>query len=277
MVKVAVDLVKEGLIDEKEAVRRLEPAKLDELMHPSIDPKASKKVLAKGLPASPGAAIGKIVFTASEAEALAEKEERVILVRVETSPEDIHGMKAAQGILTARGGMTSHAAVVARGMGKCCVAGCSALAVDYQAQRFSVQTPSGTVVVKRGDVITLDGGKGEVIVGAVPMTAAALDDNWTEVMTWVDGARRLRVRTNADTPVDAKTARVNAGCRIGRIIIRANIDGRNRHQRRGENFDVFERCPSREVLPSHCNFLLFARRLFRRRRRGRGGDRHGVG
>jgi pyruvate,orthophosphate dikinase len=215
MVRIAVEMVKEGLISKEEAILRLDAAKLDELLHPMLDPKAEKNVIARGLPASPGAAVGKVVFHADEAEAMAAKEEKVILVRVETSPEDIHGMKAAQGILTARGGMTSHAAVVARGMGKCCVAGCSALAVDYQAQRFSVQTPSGTVTVKRGDVITLDGGKGEVIVGAVPMTAAALDDNWTEMMTWVDGARRLRVRTNADTPVDAQTARAFGAEGIG--------------------------------------------------------------
>ncbi len=215
MVRIAAEMVGEGLITKEEAILRLDAAKLDELLHPMLDPAAEKKVIAKGLPASPGAAVGKVVFNADEAEALAAKEEKVILVRVETSPEDIHGMKAAQGILTARGGMTSHAAVVARGMGKCCVAGCGALQVDYHNQRFAVQTPSGTVTVKRGDVITLDGGKGEVILGAVPMTAAALDDNFREVMAWVDAARRLKVRTNADTPVDAQTARAFGAEGIG--------------------------------------------------------------
>jgi pyruvate,orthophosphate dikinase len=215
MVRIAVEMVKEGLITREQAILRMEAQKLDELLHPMLDPAAEKKVIARGLPASPGAAVGKVVFHADEAESMAAKDEKVILVRVETSPEDIHGMKAAQGILTARGGMTSHAAVVARGMGKCCVAGCGALQVDYAAQRFTVQSGGETFVVKRGDVVTLDGGKGEVILGAVPLTAAALDDNWRELMDWVDGARRLRVRTNADTPTDAKTARAFGAEGIG--------------------------------------------------------------
>jgi pyruvate,orthophosphate dikinase len=203
MVRIGVEMVKEGMLDEREAVLRMDPQKLDELLHPMLDPSAPKQVIARGLPASPGAAVGKVVFHADDAEAMAQKGEKVILVRVETSPEDIHGMNAAEGILTARGGMTSHAAVVARGMGKCCVAGCGALAIDYARQQFSVNGQ----VVKRGDLLTLDGGKGDVIVGAVPMTAPALDEDYRTLMTWVDRARRLRVRTNADTPTDAQTAR----------------------------------------------------------------------
>jgi pyruvate, orthophosphate dikinase len=203
MVRIGVEMVREQLITPDEAVLRMDPHKLDELLHPMLDPRAPKNVIAKGLPASPGAAVGKVVFHADDAEALAQKGELVILVRVETSPEDIHGMNAAQGILTARGGMTSHAAVVARGMGKCCVAGAGSIAVDYARAQFSV----GGVVVRKGDVITLDGGKGEVILGAVPMTAPALDADYQTLMTWVDAARRLRVRTNADTPTDAQTAR----------------------------------------------------------------------
>jgi pyruvate,orthophosphate dikinase len=211
MVKVAVDLVKEGLIDENEAVRRIEPGKLDELLHPSVDPAAEKKVIAKGLPASPGAAIGKVVFTASEAQALAEHEERVILVRVETSPEDIHGMKAAQGILTARGGMTSHAAVVARGMGKPCVVAATSLVVDMRARTFS----AAGVTVRAGDVISLDGSTGEVMLGPVPLIPAKVTGELGELMTWVDARRRLGVRTNADTPADARTARAFGAEGIG--------------------------------------------------------------
>jgi pyruvate,orthophosphate dikinase len=207
MVRIAVEMVAEGLITQKEAVLRQDPQKLDELLHPTLDPRAPKKVIARGLPASPGAAVGKVVFHADDAEAMAQKGEKVVLVRVETSPEDIHGMTAAQGILTARGGMTSHAAVVARGMGKCCVAGCSPISVDYSREQFSVASGETVIVVKRGDIISLDGGRGEVILGAVPMSAPALDDDYRKLMTWVDEARRLRVRTNADTPTDAQTAR----------------------------------------------------------------------
>jgi pyruvate,orthophosphate dikinase len=207
MVRIGVEMVKEGMITSDEAVLRMDPHKIDELLHPTLDPKAPKNVIARGLPASPGAAVGKVVFHADDAEQMAQKGEKVILVRVETSPEDIHGMNAAQGILTARGGMTSHAAVVARGMGKCCVAGCSVLQVDYERAQFSVNVGGKPVVVKKGDVLTLDGAKGEVILGAVPMTAPALDDDYRQLMTWVDAARRLKVRTNADTPTDAQTAR----------------------------------------------------------------------
>ncbi len=203
-IKVAVDMVREGLIDEKTAVLRVAPSQLDQLLHPSLDPKAQKKVIAKGLPASPGAASGEVVFTADEAEAAAKLGLKVILVRVETSPEDIHGMHAAQGILTARGGMTSHAAVVARGMGKCCVAGCGDIKVDYAAGQFVANNGQ---VLKKGDVITLDGSTGEVMLGAVPTVAPQMTGDFATLMEWVDTFRKLKVRTNADTPKDAKTAR----------------------------------------------------------------------
>jgi len=203
-IKIAVDMVAEGLIDEKTAVLRVAPSQLDQLLHPSLDPKAPKKKIAKGLPASPGAASGQVVFTADEAEAAAKLGLKVILVRVETSPEDIHGMHAAQGILTARGGMTSHAAVVARGMGKCCVAGCGDITVNYRAESF---TAKGGVVVKKGDVITLDGSAGEVMLGQVPTVPPQLTGDFGTLMGWVDRFRRLKVRTNADTPHDSKVAR----------------------------------------------------------------------
>jgi pyruvate,orthophosphate dikinase len=207
MVKIAVDLVREGVISKDEAVLRLEPDKLDELLHPTFDPDASKDVIAVGLPASPGAAVGKVVFTADDAVARAEKGEQVILVRLETSPEDIHGMKAAAGILTGRGGMTSHAAVVARGMGRCCVAGCGALQIDYAGRLFSVSVDGREVTVRAGDVISIDGSTGEVMLGAVPVTAGRLDDDFAILMSWVDEARSMRVRTNADTPNDAAVGR----------------------------------------------------------------------
>jgi pyruvate,orthophosphate dikinase len=207
MVRIAVEMVKEGMISADEAVLRADAGKLDEFLHPMLDPKAEKKIIARGLPASPGAAVGKVVFHADDAVAEAQKGERVVLVRVETSPEDIHGMTAAQGILTARGGMTSHAAVVARGMGKCCVAGAGSINVDYAKAQMSINVDGKVVVVKKGDVLSLDGAKGEVILGAVPMSAPALDDDYKQLMTWVDERRKLRVRTNADTPTDAQTAR----------------------------------------------------------------------
>ncbi len=202
-IKIAVDMVKEGLITEKEAVLRVEPQQLDQLLHPSLDPTAKRDVIAKGLPASPGAAGGEVVFTADEAEEAARLGLKVILVRVETSPEDIHGMHAAQGILTARGGMTSHAAVVARGMGKCCVAGCSDIKVDYKAQQFT----AGGLVIKKGDTITLDGSTGEVMKGAVPTVQTEMTGDFARIMSWVDKFRRLKVRTNADTPHDSAVAR----------------------------------------------------------------------
>ncbi|APG27902.1 pyruvate, phosphate dikinase [Syntrophotalea acetylenivorans] len=203
-IKIAVDMVQEGLIDEKEAVLRVAPGQLDQLLHPSLDPKAVKDVIATGLPASPGAAGGEIVFSAEDAEEAKKLGLKVILVRIETSPEDIHGMHAAEGILTARGGMTSHAAVVARGMGKCCVAGCGGIKVDYAAQQFV--TNSGEVF-KKGDIVTLDGSTGEVMKGSVPTVQPELTGDFGLLMSWVDKFRRLKVRTNADTPLDAQVAR----------------------------------------------------------------------
>jgi pyruvate, orthophosphate dikinase len=202
-VKIAVDMVAEGLISKEEAVLRVAPEQLDQLLHPSLDPSAAKEVVAKGLPASPGAASGEIVFSADEAEAEAKLGKKVILVRVETSPEDIHGMHAAQGILTARGGMTSHAAVVARGMGKCCVSGCGDIKIDYRAEQFSAAGQT----FNRGDIITLDGSTGEVMKGEVPTVQPELTGEFGELMGWVDEIRRLKVRTNADTPYDSKVAR----------------------------------------------------------------------
>ena len=207
MVKIAVDLVNEGVISRDEAVLRLEPDKLDELLHPGFDKDAARDVIARGLPASPGAAVGHVVFSADDAVARAASGEKVILVRLETSPEDIHGMKAAAGILTARGGMTSHAAVVARGMGRCCVSGCGALQIDYAAGSFTVEAGDRSIIVSEGDLISLDGSTGEVMLGAVPVTEGQLDEDFATVMTWVDEARRLKVRTNADTPHDSSVAR----------------------------------------------------------------------
>jgi pyruvate,orthophosphate dikinase len=201
--KIAVDMAREGLIDQKEAVKRIDPASLDQLLHPTLDPKAEKKVLAKGLPASPGAASGKVVFSADTAEHLAAKGETVILVRIETSPEDIHGMHAAKGILTTRGGMTSHAAVVARGMGRACVAGAGDLRVDYKTQQFTVMGQT----VKAGDIITINGSTGEIILGEVPTIQPDLSGDFAELMVWADAIRTLKVRANAETPLDARTAR----------------------------------------------------------------------
>ena len=212
-VRTAVEMKKEELITKEEAICRVDATSLDQLLHPTLDPDAPKKLLARGLSASPGAAQGKIVFSADEAERRAQQGEAVILVRVETSPEDIHGMKAARGILTARGGMTSHAAVVARGMGKPCVAGCSALSVNYQEQTvtISVYDEQGgggdRVTLKKGDLITLDGGTGSVYEGALPTVNAALTGEFAELMGWADEIRKLKVRANADTPLDARTAR----------------------------------------------------------------------
>lgn len=202
-VKIAVDLEAEGLIDKKTAVLRVEPQKLDELLHRRIDPDADVTLLAKGLDASPGAATGKVVFDSDEAAEMGEHGEKVILVRTETSPEDIHGMAAAQGILTSRGGMTSHAAVVARGMGKPAVAGCEDIKVDYKAGQFT--TPDGTVV-KKGDYITIDGGTGNVYLGEVPTIDPEMDENFEKLMSWADEFRTMQVRTNADTPEDAELA-----------------------------------------------------------------------
>ncbi|NTW66174.1 MAG: pyruvate, phosphate dikinase [Nitrospirae bacterium] len=201
-VKIAVDMVQEGLITKEEAVLRVEPASLDQLLHPVIDPKAKVEVIARGLPASPGAASGKVVFTADEAVRLAKKE-KVILVRPETTPDDIHGMDAAKGILTARGGMTSHAAVVARGMGKPCVAGCESIRVDLKAEKFFV----GKYTVKMGDFITIDGGTGRVIIGKVPTKDPEVSGDFGTLMKWADEVRTMGVRANADIPRDAKMAR----------------------------------------------------------------------
>jgi pyruvate,orthophosphate dikinase len=201
--KVAVDMVKEGLIDQKEAIKRIDPASLDQLLHPMLDPKAPRKVIARGLPASPGAAGGHAVFTADEAEDRASKGEKVILVRAETSPEDIHGMHAAVGILTTRGGMTSHAAVVARGMGRPCVSGAGDLRIDANARTMKVRD----VVVRDGDLITIDGGTGEVMLGEVPTIQPELSGDFATLMGWADSVRKLKVRTNAETPLDARTAR----------------------------------------------------------------------
>jgi pyruvate,orthophosphate dikinase len=202
-VQVAVDMVHEGLIDKATAVRRVSPDQLDQLLHPTVDPNADTKVIAQGLPASPGAAQGKVVFDPDEAEELAREGEKVVLVRQETSPDDFHGMVAAQAIVTARGGMTSHAAVVARGMGKSCVCGASVLNIDYGQQQFSV---NGSVVPK-GEWITVDGSTGRVFLGKVPTIQPTLGDDFRELMTWADEFRKLRVRANADTPRDAEVAR----------------------------------------------------------------------
>ncbi len=201
--KIAVDMAQSGLIDEREAVRRIEPESLDQLLHPTLDPKAPKTVLARGLPASPGAASGVVVFSADEAEARAGRGEAVILVRIETSPEDIHGMHAAKGILTARGGMTSHAAVVARGMGRACVAGAGDLRIDYRAGTLTVREHT----VKVGERITINGSTGEVMLGEVPTIQPELSGDFATLMAWADEARSMGVRANADTPTDAKTAR----------------------------------------------------------------------
>lgn len=203
-VRTAVEMVKEGLIDKETAIKRVDAAQLDQLLHPRLDPKAKKEVLAKGLPASPGAAVGRIVFTAEDAEIWTGKGEQVILVRIETSPDDIHGMNVANGILTARGGMTSHAAVVARGMGKCCVAGCSSLKIDRAAKRMEI---GGAFNLKEGDWITLDGTLGEVCVGKIPTIDPELTGEFGILMGWADELRKLKVRTNADTPHDAQVAR----------------------------------------------------------------------
>ncbi|RMD83475.1 MAG: pyruvate, phosphate dikinase, partial [Candidatus Dadabacteria bacterium] len=202
-VRIAVDMVNERLISRAEAIARIEPEQIDQLLHPSIDPRASKTVIAKGLGASPGAASGAVVFSSEEAVAAAGRGEPVVLVRVETSPEDFSGMVAAQGILTARGGRTSHAAVVARGIGKPCVAGCEALRIDYAAGTMAV----GDTVVRQGDPITIDGSTGEVMLGRVPTVEPKMSGHFATLMKWADEVRRLGVRTNADTPKDAAVAR----------------------------------------------------------------------
>ena len=201
--KTAVDMAHEGLITRAEAVARIEPRMLEQLLHPTIDPDSGSDIFARGLPASPGAASGTVVFTSEEAEIARTQGRKVILVRVETSPEDVHGMHAARGILTTRGGMTSHAAVVARGMGKPCVCGAGTIRVDFHAGTMS----AGGRTIRRGDMITIDGGTGQVLVGAVPLREPELSGAFAELMDWADTFRRLRIRTNVDTPADARAAR----------------------------------------------------------------------
>lgn len=201
--KIAVDMVSEGLISKEEAILRVDPTALDQLLHPTLDPNAPQTIIAKGLPASPGAASGRAVFTADDAEDWASKGEKVILIRVETSPEDIHGMHAAQGIITSRGGMTSHAAVVARGMGRPCVAGAGALNIDTKAKTLSV----GEYKVSEGDIVTIDGAQGTIILGNVPTRQPELSGDFATLMGWADATRRMQVRANAETPLDAQTAK----------------------------------------------------------------------
>ncbi len=201
--KMAVDMVEEGLIDEATAIKRVDPMALDQLLHPTLDPKAPRDILGRGLPASPGAASGQIVLDADTAEKRAEMGEAVILVRVETSPEDIHGMHAAKGILTARGGMTSHAAVVARGMGRPCVSGASGLSIDMKTRTLKM----GGRELKEGDILTLDGASGDIMAGEVPTIEPELAGDFATLMEWADKHRRMKVRTNAETPTDCKMAR----------------------------------------------------------------------
>ena len=211
--KIACDLVDEGMIDEKKAVAMIEPRSLDALLHPQFDPAALKSAapIGKALPASPGAAAGKIVFSAEDAEEWAARGEKVVLVRLETSPEDIVGMKAAQGILTVRGGMTSHAAVVARGMGRCCVSGCSEIAMDEANKQFTLAGKT----YHEGDAISLDGSTGNIYDGLMPTVAASIGGEFGRVMAWADKYRKLQVRTNADTPTDAAQARTFGAEGIG--------------------------------------------------------------
>ena len=209
--KIAVDMVREGLIDKETAILRVEAAQLDQLLHPMFDKNAKKEVIATGLPASPGAAVGEIVFSAEDAEKAAEEGRKVVLVRVETSPEDIAGMHVSQGILTARGGMTSHAAVVARGMGKPCVSGVPNLRIDYAAQTLTVDG----VTLKAGDMISIDGTTGQVMAGALKLVVPEMAGDFGEFMGWVDSIRKLRVRANAETPTDAKTAKLFGAEGIG--------------------------------------------------------------
>ncbi|KNZ68240.1 pyruvate, phosphate dikinase [Thermincola ferriacetica] len=202
-IKIAVDMVEEGLIDKKEAILRVEPGQLDQLLHRRIDPNAKFEVIAKGLPASPGAACGQVVFDADEAEKLGQQGVKVVLVRTETTPDDIHGIVEAQGVLTSRGGMTSHAAVVARGMGKPCVCGCEAIKINYEGKYFTVDG----VTVKEGDVISIDGATGQVILGEVPMIDPEISGEFQKLLSWADELRTMSVRANADTPEDAARAR----------------------------------------------------------------------
>jgi pyruvate,orthophosphate dikinase len=202
-IKIAVDMVKEKLINKKEAILRINPDTLDTLLHPTLDKKVKKKIIAKGLPASPGAASGKVVFTAEEAERLHSVMQDTILVRLETSPEDIHGMHAAKGILTARGGMTSHAAVVARGMGRPCVSGATEISIDYLNKEFK----SGNITVREGDIITIDGASGEIMLGTVSTVQPKISGYFSKIMNWSNGFKKLKIRTNAETEKDSRVAR----------------------------------------------------------------------
>ena len=202
-IKIAVDMVKEKMISKDEALLRIDPKMLDTLLHPTLDPKAKKDVIAKGLPASPGAATGKVTFSADDAEQLKSQGQKSILVRQETSPEDIHGMNAAEGILTCRGGMTSHAAVVARGMGRPCVSGAGTIQIDYEKKLFRVNSRE----VREGDIITLDGSTGEVMIGEVTTIKPDISGDFSTIMAWADKTRVLKIRANAETPLDSKVAR----------------------------------------------------------------------
>ncbi|MGI6485070.1 MAG: pyruvate, phosphate dikinase [Tepidanaerobacteraceae bacterium] len=202
-VKIAVELVQKGLIDKEQAILRVPAGQLETLLHRRIDPNAKVEAIAKGLPASPGAASGSVVFDPDEAEAMGNEGQKVILVRTETTPDDIHGIVVAQGVLTSRGGMTSHAAVVARGMGKPCVSGCEAIKIDYEKEEFQV----GNIIVKKGDIISIDGSTGEIMIGEVPMIDPELSDEFNQILSWADEVRTLKVRANADNPHDAKVAR----------------------------------------------------------------------
>jgi len=202
-IKIAVDMVREKLISKKKAILRIDPNTLDTLLHPTLDSKVKKNIIAKGLPASPGAASGKVVFTAERAEHLNGMMQNTILVRVETSPEDIHGMHAAKGVLTARGGMTSHAAVVARGMGRPCISGATEIIIDYDSSQFK----SGELVVKEGDIITIDGSSGEVMLGTVPTVQPKISNYFSTIMNWSNEFKKLKIRTNAETQIDSKVAR----------------------------------------------------------------------
>ena len=202
-VKIAVDMVKENLISKKQAILRIDPNSLDSLLHPTLNEKSDIKIIAKGLPASPGAASGKVVFSSDEAERLNGLMQNTILVRIETSPEDIHGMHAAKGILTSRGGMTSHAAVVARGMGRPCVSGSSEIDVNYEKKIFK----TSEFEIKEGDIITIDGSTGRIILGEVETVKPEISGDFSKLMKWADDFRKLKIRTNSETPTDTKTAR----------------------------------------------------------------------
>jgi pyruvate,orthophosphate dikinase len=212
-VRIAYELAQEGLITKQQALLLVDPGQLDQLLHRQIDSQAELNVIAQGLPASPGAASGQVVFDSDEAEHLAKAGKKVLLVRTETTPDDIHGIVAAQGILTSRGGMTSHAAVVARGMGKPCVCGCEAIRIDYSKQEFSI----GSVIVKQGELVSIDGATGRVILGQVPMKDPEISSEYTTLLSWADEVKTLDIRANADTPEDAQKAREFGATGIGLV------------------------------------------------------------